>query len=147
LASGHLSAYAGPPRASSFSTATGDTAVKVEEGSLPPQGCTACTPGPPVEEAFPGVGGKATMDRIVSMNMMYDHQVRCDCVNIPRSGESKVGDKDDISVPQLTSPIFDNSSRRCHARIKQQLKGLVKSSAGMHNLLIKLCTKHTKRSK
>jgi len=48
------------------------------------------------------------MDRNVPINMLYDHQVRCDCVNIPSSGESTVGDNDDISVSQLNSRIFDN---------------------------------------
>jgi len=40
------------------------------------------------------------MDRTVPINMIYEHQVRCGRVNVnvPRSGESKVGDKDDISV-------------------------------------------------
>ena len=55
--------------------------------------------GHAVEEAFTGVGGKATMDRTVPINMMYDHQVCCDCLNIPSSGESKVGDNG-LSIKQ-----------------------------------------------
>jgi len=74
----------------------------------PLRGVPPAHPGDAVEEAFPGVGGKATMGRTVPINMMYNHQVRCDCVDIPSSGESKVGDKHDISVSQLNSRIFDN---------------------------------------
>jgi len=64
--------------------------------------------GHAIEDAFPEVGGKATMDQNVPINMIYYHQVCCDCSDIPRSGESRVGDKDDISVPQLNSRIFGN---------------------------------------